>query len=97
MEKIDGRVIYGWSKKIHRFAMWLVIGLGIPLSFTGVIMENRALGKWASSLGWGRNVAWLHGKISIEFTVVLAIMMVSGFSMWVIPKILQKKLVKEER
>jgi|GEM_PF-1564438 hypothetical protein len=96
MEKIDIRTVYGWSKKIHRFTMWLVIGLGIPQSISGAIMGNSTLGRWVNGLGWGEWTVWLHRQISTKFVVVLTIMMISGFLMWVIPKILAKSVVKEE-
>jgi len=83
--------IYAWSKKIHRWAMWLAIALGIPLSITGVIMEEDSFLFWAVSNDWGYKIRELHRFCSNKFALVLAIMMVTGIVMWVIPKILSKR------
>lgn len=79
--------IYLWSKKIHRIAMWLAIILGVPLAVTGVILENETLSLWAATQDYGYIVRSLHRATSTKFALVLAVMMVTGFLLWLIPKL----------
>lgn len=83
--------VYSWSKKIHNTAMWFAIVLGVPLSITGVIMEEERFLFWAVSNDLGYKVRELHRFCSTKFALVLAIMMVTGILMWVIPKILSRR------
>lgn len=83
--------IYAWSKKIHNWAMWIMILLGVPVALTGIILENEILSVWAAGMDWGYKVRELHGSLSGKFALVLAIMMVTGLLMWAIPRILSKR------
>lgn len=85
------QLIYSWSKKIHNFSMWFAIILGVPLAITGVIMEEEGFLFWAVSNDLGYKVREVHRLCSNKFALVLAIMMVTGFLMWAIPKILTKR------
>lgn len=83
--------IYAWSKKLHRFAMWFAIILGVPLALTGVILESESLMYYFASNDWGYYVRELHRMTSTKFALVLAVMMVTGFLMWAIPRLLIKR------
>lgn len=85
------QLTYSWSKKIHNWTMWLMIVLGIPVTLTGVVMENEMLSLWAAEMDLGYKVRELHSTLGSKFAIVLAIMTVTGFLMWAIPKILSKR------
>ncbi|MFH2019080.1 MAG: hypothetical protein ABII80_00475 [bacterium] len=89
--------IYAWSKKIHRWSMWFAIGLGVPLSLTGIIMEESD--GWGQTLGiqfllWSRSI---HRAISTKFVLVLGIMIVSGLVMWAIPELIKLRARKKNQ
>jgi len=86
------QLIFAWSKKIHRVSMWFAIILGVPLAITGVILENESLSLIAASSDWGYKVRELHRATSAKFALVLAVMMVTGFLMWLIPSLLKKRI-----
>lgn len=74
--------------------MWFAIALGVPLAITGVIMEEEGFLFWAVSNDLGYKVREIHRLCSNKFALVLAIMMVTGFLMWGIPKLLSRRVVK---
>ena len=85
--------IYAWAKKIHKWTMWLAIVLGVPLALSGVIMEEDD--GWRNIFTFDQMI-WIRGvhrEISTKFVLVLAIMIVTGLLMWVIPKILSKRKI----
>lgn len=86
--------IYIWSKKIHRWSMWFAIGLGVPLSLTGIVMEKSNLFEpilGLQTLVWGRS---FHREISTKFVLALAVMIITGLLMWGIPEL---KKIKEKK
>lgn len=89
--------IYLWSKKIHRWSMWLAIVLGVPLSLTGIIMEDSEGWGWvlgSQSLFWSRSV---HRAISTKFVLVLGIMIWTGLFMWAIPELIKLRARKKNQ
>ena len=85
--------IYAWARKIHKWTMWLAILLGVPLALSGVIMEGDS--GWRDIFSFEQMI-WIRGihrEISTKFALVLAIMIVTGLLMWVIPKIIQSRNV----
>jgi hypothetical protein len=80
-----------WSKKIHNFAMWFAIILGVPLSITGIIMEEGDFLIWTVSDGIWNTAIEIHRLCSDKFALVLAVMMITGMAMWAIPKILSRR------
>jgi len=87
--------VFIWSKKIHRLTMWLAIILGIPLSLTGIMMEKSNLFEPRLGIQTLITARSLHRTISTKFALVLAMMMVTGFLMWVIPEITKIKARKQ--
>lgn len=86
------QIIFGWARKIHKWTMWLAILLGVPLALSGVIMEEDG---WRNIFTFDQMI-WIRGvhrEISTKFVLVLAIMIVTGLLMWVIPKIIQSRNV----
>jgi hypothetical protein len=86
------QLIYFWSKKIHRILMWLAILLGVPVAVTGVLMESETLATFVALQDWGYRVRVLHRMLSTKFALVLLLMMVSGFLLWLIPKLRTRNL-----
>jgi hypothetical protein len=82
---------YLWSKKIHKWAMWAIMLLGIPMAISGLALHKIVEGEG----GWipldPELIRFLHGKLSNPFAIILAIMMITGFLMWALPKILSRK------
>lgn len=87
------QLIYFWAKKIHNIAMWFAIALGVPVAITGVIIEGERGTMFfdASQLHFIREI---HGEWSSKFALVLAIMMTTGFLMWVLPRLLSRSVKK---
>lgn len=83
--------LYAWSKKIHRLTMWLMILLGVPQAVTGVLLEDGT--KWRQVLGretMGK-VLELHAFVGSKFAIILAVMMVTGVLMWLLPELQKRK------
>lgn len=85
------QLVYTWSKKIHRLAMWFAILLGVPLATSGLLLHKIVEGESLPFPIDPLQIRWLHGKVSTPFALILALMMVTGFLMWVIPKILSRR------
>lgn len=76
--------------------MWFAIALGVPLAITGVIMEEEGdFLFWVVSGDLGEKVREIHRLCSNKFALVLAVMMVTGFLMWAIPKILSRRVANK--
>lgn len=89
--------IFIWSRKIHRWSMWLAIVLGIPLSLMGIIMEESD--GWRQTLGiqfilWSRSI---HRAISTKFVLILGVMIISGLLMWAIPELSKFRTKKKNQ
>lgn len=84
--------IYYWAKKIHNLMMWFTIILGVPIAVTGIIIGEPE--KWEMIFNSSQmyTIRYIHGEWSEKFAIVLAIMMVTGFLMWVLPKILSRNV-----
>lgn len=82
--------LYLFSKKIHRLMLLLVSFLIILMAITGTQM------KYSISLGLDLGmVRYIHSQISVLFTIVLFIMMISGLLMYFLPYIKQRQTVKQ--
>ncbi len=71
--------------------MWVAILLGTPLAISGLMLHKIVEGEGAIIPIDPDLVRWMHGKVSTPFAITLALMMVTGFVMWAIPKILSRK------
>ena len=90
--------IFVWSKKVHRLCMWVVIGLGAPQAITGILIGGDS--GWRQEIFSFDQLFWfrlIHRQISSIFALFLAIMMITGFVMWVVPELLKRKKKKEIR
>lgn len=75
--------------------MWFAIVLGVPLAVTGVIMEEGSFLFWPISSESENNARILHRLVSTKFALVLAVMMITGFVMWGVPKILARRVASK--
>lgn len=82
------QLVFYWSKKIHRIAMWAAIIFGVPLALSGVALHKLIEGESFFFIPDESTVRYVHNKVSNPFALTLAIMMVTGFLLWVVPKIL---------
>lgn len=82
--------IYFWAKKIHNLMMWFAIILGVPIAITGVLIEEPE--KWETLFNPTQMymIRDIHGEWSGKFAIVLAVMMVTGFLMWLLPRMLSR-------
>lgn len=80
--------LYTWAKTIHRWAMWIAILLGVPLALTGLALHKIVEGEGGFLPVDPMIVRWWHGQLSSPFALILAVMMVSGFLMWWVPRML---------
>jgi len=70
-------------KKIHRFLVLIIIPLGLFMAGTGTLLKFPAFGaKYLSFLDLGQ-IRYLHNQISVYFTAVLLLMMISGVWMYI--------------
>lgn len=67
--------------------MWLAIALGVPLALTGIVMDSDFL----VGFDFGINVRAVHRLVANKFALILAIMMLTGFAMWLIPILLSRR------
>ena len=74
--------------------MWIAILLGVPLTLTGLMLHKIIEGEGYLIPVDPFLVRWWHGKLSNPFALILAVMMVSGFLMWAVPKILSWRAQK---
>lgn len=80
---------YLWSKKIHRWAMWLMMFFGGLMTVTGVTLKY-----WGGLTDFGDNfkiVRQWHRDVSVWFVAVMGIMAVTGVIMYVYPMIIRRK------
>ena len=85
------QLIYFWSKKIHRLAMWFSIFFGVPLALSGVMIHKLMEGEFFLIPFDEPTVRFVHNKASNPFALTLAVMMMTGFLMWLVPKIMSAR------
>jgi hypothetical protein len=73
--------LYLYSKKIHRLLVLVITAMTIVMAGTGIVLEDPSS---YPGLDLGL-VRYVHNKMSISFTVVLAIMTITGLYMYFFP------------
>lgn len=68
----------------------MIILLGVPMAISGLLLHKIAEGEAGFIPIDPDLVRFLHGKMSNPFALILAVMMTSGFLMWILPKILKR-------
>ena len=70
--------------------MWFAIIMGVKIETTGVLIEEQE--KWEAIFNHSKmyTIRDIHGEWSGKFAIVLAIMMVTGFLMWLLPRMLSR-------
>lgn len=85
------QMVYLWSKKIHRLAMWVVMFLGLGMAGGGMMLHRELEGEWIPPMVDTLLIRYWHNKMASPFALFLMIMIVTGLLMWAIPKILTRK------
>jgi len=86
---------YYWAKKIHNWMMWLMILSGVPIALSGIIIEDTKEWLWLFSKDQLNLIRFIHGEWSSKFALILAVMMITGFLMWLLPRILRSQKLKK--
>lgn len=84
-------MVFVWSKKVHRLAMWVIIVLGTGMAGGGLLLHREVEGEWLPAVIDTGLIRFWHNKLATPFALVLAIMMVTGIFMWMVPKILARR------
>ncbi len=87
-----------WSRRVHRWSMWLTLVLLVPMVLTGLSLED--IGEGESSLLSlfisPELVREVHRTLASPFAIMLGVMVASGLAMWGLP-LLMRFLLKQER
>ncbi len=78
-----------WLRRIHSWIMWLAMSLGGIMIATGLSLEDdgeREVGEAVNSLA-----KVVHRALATPFAIVLGIMIVTGFLIWLLPKLAKQK------
>lgn len=86
------QLVYFWSKKLHKLAMWFVAVLGTVMASGGLMLHRELEGEWIPSMIDTMFIRYWHNKLSTPFAFFLMIMIVTGLLMWGIPKLLSRKV-----
>lgn len=79
--------LYLLAKKIHRFLVLIITALAFVMAGTGAMMGFS----WAP---FGMNLAkarYVHNQLSVVFTIVLALMVITGIAMYLLPYLIGKR------
>lgn len=90
------QLVYLWSKKIHRLAMWLMLFLGAGMTMGGLILHREVEKEWLPLFVDTGLIRYWHNQMATPFALVIVIMSVTGFLLWAVPKILAKKATKSQ-
>lgn len=85
---------YAWSKKIHKWLLWFVTGLGMWMMLSGYLMHKQLEGESLLPIDLMVFMRFWHNKVSQIFIVVFGLQMLTGLVMWGVPKILSKRVPK---
>lgn len=88
------QLIYFWSKKIHRLAMWVMTVLGTGMAIGGLVLHRELEGEWLPTFIDTTLIRYWHNKMASPFALFLALMIVTGLVMWAVPKILSNRVAK---
>jgi len=73
--------LYLYSKKVHRVLVLVITAMILIMAGTGTMLEY-SVSFFGLDLGL---VRYVHNKLSIYFTVVLVLMMITGLYMYIFP------------
>lgn len=72
--------------------MWFAILFGIPLALSGVVLHKLIEGEFFLIPIDESTVRFVHNKASNPFALTLAVMMITGFLLWLVPKMLSSRV-----
>ncbi len=85
--------LYLLAKKIHRFLVLIITAIMAIIIWTGMMMKYS----WAP---FGMNLAkarYVHNQLSVIFTIVLALMAITGVAMYLVPFLIKRKEASERQ
>lgn len=88
--------LYVLARKLHRLFVLAIVALGLAMTITGIFLRYPAFAeKIFPSLNLTL-VRFLHNKLSVFFTITLALMSLTGLVMYLYPIILKRKRKQEQ-
>ena len=85
------QLVFLWSKKIHRWLLWFVTLLGSWMMLSGYLMHKELEGESPVSVEIMLFLRTWHNEVSSYFIIVFTLMMLTGLSMWGVPKLIQRQ------
>lgn len=82
--------IYLWSKKIHKWSIWFVSGLGSWMMLSGYLMHKELEDELKLNIDMDFVRYW-HNGISQYFLIIFALQMTTGLLIWGVGKILKAR------
>lgn len=83
--------LYAWSKKIHKWLLWIVTVVGGWMMLSGYLMHQELEGESMLSLDLMVFMRFWHNKASQVFIVIFGLQALTGILMWGVPKILMRR------
>ena len=80
--------LYAWSKKIHKWLLWIVTVVGGWMMLSGFLMHKELEGESILPLDLMVFMRFWHNKASQVFIVIFGLQALTGILMWGVPKIL---------
>ena len=81
-----GKLSY-YSRKVHQWSLWFVVGLGCVQTFTGLTLKYPS---WFSFIDQER-VRLLHVQTAGYFALAFGIQMLTGLSMYFTPWLIKRQ------
>ncbi|GEM_PF-3050677 len=85
--------VYQWCRKIHKFFAVVVVGVGLFMMVTGLIMKYATVFAGFSFINFILIRGW-HNTASVFFSVALACMMLTGAGVYFLPIIIKHRRKK---
>ena len=83
--------LYAWSKKIHKWLLWIVTVVGGWMMLSGYLMHQELERESMLSLDLMVFMRFWHNKASQVFIVIFGLQALTGILMWGVPKILMRR------
>ncbi len=75
------------SKKIHRLLVLIILTIGLLMAVTGLMLKYPSFAmEYLPFLNLGK-IRYLHNSLSLYFSIVLVLMIMTGIWMYIYPSI----------
>jgi hypothetical protein len=82
--------VYFWAKKIHKIVMWAVVIFGSWMMFSGYMMNRMLAGDSTPRFLNMTEVRYFHVTVSMWFLWSLLAQILTGLTIWGVPKLLRR-------